>query len=141
METALVNKNYYQYNSAVYYTTRYGYQLKFKLLICGGYDKRFGKVVSKVKQFDGDDVNILKNLTRMKSERYDFQAICLKGEVYTFGGINNAELFVRSVEKHSPTNKNWVVVTDLFNNRHYFCACAFMDKVFVFGGYFYEHKI
>ena len=61
------------------------------------------KFVSEVKQFDGDDVNILKNLTRMKSERYDFQAVCLKGEIYVFGGINNGQHFVRSIEKYSPT--------------------------------------
>ena len=140
IETALVNKNYFQYNSAVYYTTRYCNQTKFKLLICGGFDERLDKFVSEVKQFDGDDVNNLKNLTRMNSERYDFQAVCLKGEVYVFGGINNAKHYVKCVEKYSPTHNNWMVVTELFDNRHYFCACAFMDKVYVFGGYFYKKK-
>ena len=69
-----------------------------------------------------------------------FQAVCLKGEVYVFGGINNAQHFVRSVEKYSPTYNNWMVVTELFDNRQYFCACAFIDKVNFFGGNLYEQK-
>ena len=35
------------------------------------------------------------------------------------------------VEKHSPLTKTWIEVADMFDNRQSFCACAFMDNIYI----------
>ena len=134
LKTFLDNNDLYQYKSRVNNTIRYCNQNNYKLLICGGQDKRLGKIVRKVQQLDGVDMKSLKNLTPMINERFWFQAVCLNREVYVFDGINNDYDHVRSVEKFTPTSNNWMVVTDLFDERYCYCVCSFMDKIYILGG-------
>ena len=134
LRTALVNKNYFKNKSTVYYTSRYCNQNNYNLLICGGFDERLIKVVSEVKQIDGNDVSNVKDLNPMNNCRYIHRAVCLKGEVYVFGGLNNALNFVEPVEKYSPSTNKWTVMTIMADKRQYFCVCAFVDKIFILGG-------
>ena len=39
-----------------------------------------------------------------------------------------------SVDKYSHSSKTCSKVADMYEYRRYFCACTFMDKVFIFGG-------
>ena len=39
-----------------------------------------------------------------------------------------------SVEKYSLTSKTWSKVAEMYDNRFSFCACAFLDKILIFGG-------
>ena len=39
-----------------------------------------------------------------------------------------------SIEKYSPTNKTWNKVATMYDDRTYFCACVFMNNIFVIGG-------
>ena len=67
--------------------------------------------------------------------RIKHKTVCIKGEVYVFGGYeerNENEKF--SVEKYSPATNTWNVIAKLHDDRKEFCACAFMDKIFVLGG-------
>lgn len=70
----------------------------------------------------------------MLEKRSSFKVVCLKGEVYVFGGYNK-EGRTKSVEKYSPTNKTWDKVTDMPGDRQVFCACAFVNNIYIFGGY------
>ena len=54
-----------------------------------------------------------------------------------FGGLGLAGKSLLSVEKYSLANKTWNYVSDLPDERHNFCACSFMDKIYLFGGYIY----
>ena len=140
LKTVLADKKYFQHSLTVYYTGRYCSQNKYNLLICGGFDERLDEVVSKVHQVNGNDMNNPKHLTQMKNERRSFEAVCLKGEVYVFGGIDNCENSLKSVEKYSPIFNEWSVVNNKFDKRQRFCACAFMDGIYVFGGYHFVSK-
>ena len=72
----------------------------------------------------------------MKFKRASFQAVYLKGVVYAFGGISNSNNVLKSVEKYSPFTNKWSKVADMFDNKGYFCVCAFINKIYVFGAYF-----
>ena len=115
---------------------RYCSQNNFKLLICGGYNTKTRKTVSNIDQVDGCNFNNVKVLPSMENERQISQAVCLKGEAYLFGGSDCYGNYIMSVEKYSPANNIWKKVTHIFDDRGSFCACAFMNKVFVFGGYY-----
>ena len=128
------------------HTNRHCNQKKFNILICGGF--RLVAFTSKwtfeanTNVIDGSNLKHLKFLPLMEKERKDFKAVCLKGEVYAFGGrnklSNSPESFVTVVEKYSPSTNKWSKVADMFDNRKRFCACAFMDKIFIVGGCFYD---
>ena len=59
-------------------------------------------------------------------------AVCLRGEVYVLGTDGYR---LESVNKYSPLTKSWSHVTDIPDKRYHFFACAFIDKIYVFGGF------
>ena len=141
LKTVLANKSYNSQNKPnINYTRRYCNQNKYNFLICGGYDKRLNRVVDKVNTIDGSNINFVRVVSPMNQCRKNFEAVYLKGEVYVFGGYDNANNLVKSVERYSPLTNTWNVLTNMFDNRDRFCACAFMNKIFIFGGSFYNKK-
>ena len=110
------------------------------MLICGGYDDRLDEVVSKVKQIDRSNMNCVKDLAPINQCREYFEAVCLKGEVYVFGGINSYANPVYVIEKYSPSTNTWKILTEMLDKRQYFCVCAFMDKIIIAGGFFYNDR-
>ena len=133
-----------QINSSFSHTNRYCNEEKFDILFCGGRDihrrvfrSRFrtsiGITNRTVNQIDGNDFKSVKGLSPMvQEERRNPKAVCLKGEVYVFGGRDGG--FASFVEKYSPSAKTWKKVADMHDDRVDFCACAFMDKIVLFGG-------
>ena len=113
-------------------------QNKFNLLFCGGHDFMTKKIVRNTIQVDGSNYNNIKVLSSMNKCRENFKAVCLKGEVYVFGGSNNDDNLVKIVEKYSPSRNTWKKVSKIFDDRQDFCACAFMDKIFMFGGEYFD---
>ena len=86
------------------------------------------------------DVNSLKDLEvfqPMKTERGFLEAVCLKDNLYVFGGRNNYNS-ITSVDKYSLTSKTWSHIAEMYDNRRYFCTCAFMNMIFFFGGLYLE---
>ena len=108
-------------------------------LICGGHDLRLKEVSSKVKLIDGSCVNNVKYITPMNHCRSTFEAVCLKGEVYVFGGRNNANNLVKSVERYSFSTNIWKNNSNMFDERKNFCVCAFMNKIYIFGGLYIQN--
>ena len=130
----LNQKCFYPAKTDKYYTNRYCCQNNFNILVCGGTNEK-KIVVRDVHQVDGNTLKYVKNVSQMKAERTSFEAVCLKGEVYVFGGHDNCKRLLISVEKYSPSTNNWNKVTDMFDQRMFFCTCAFIDKIYVFGGF------
>ena len=64
----------------------------------------------------------------MITGRYDHKVVYLKGDIYVFCGR------IKSVDKYSLTSKKWSQVAEMYDNRKFFCACPFMDKIFIIGG-------
>ena len=130
LNKALVGKKVTQCN----YTSRYCNQNSFSILLCGGiYD--FDEYDRNVSQINGSNFEDVKDLPPIKTDRVYHVAVCLRGEVFVFSGINNENIFIESVEKYSPSNNTWTVVTNMADKRLNFSACAFIDKIFIFGGY------
>ena len=139
LKTILGNKSKnYQNRENMNLTTRYCNQNKYSILICGGYTLLLSKSISKVKVIDTNNMNVFKDLRSMKKDRRNSKAVYLKGKIYVFGGCNKTFNSVNSIEKYSTSNNKWTVVTNMFEERQYFCACSFMDKIFIFGGYCHQ---
>ena len=120
--------------STIHNESRQCNQNMFKILICGGYNKIEKKFVTQVKEINVNNFKEYKDFTSMVEERHRFKAVYLKGEVFVFGGFNEVGP-TKSVEKYSPLSKKCVKVTDIPNKRQDFCACAFIDNIYLFGGY------
>ena len=110
--------------------TRYCDQKSLNILVCGGVHR------DSLVFFSNDifcvDVNNLKDLEvfqPMKTERGFLEAVCLKDNLYVFGGRNNYNS-ITSVDKYSLTSKTWSQVAEMYDNRRYFCTCAFMNMIF-----------
>ena len=121
----------YEDNSFIPNNSRHCNQSKFNIMICGGRD-RSSNIVGEVREFDVNNLQV-KTLPALVDQKERFVAVYCKGEVYVFGGFNTKNL-LRSVEKYSPVSKTWNYVCDLPDDRQYFCGCAFMDKIYLFGG-------
>ena len=140
LKEVLNNKdNYYQNKSSAYYTSRYCNQALFNILVCGGRNENYTPVKI-VKQLNANNFKSTNVLSSMIDNRVFSQAVCLKGEVYVFGGYDDNNKWIRSVEKYSPLNNSWIKVADICDERRSFCACAFMDKIFIIGGYIIRYS-
>ena len=114
-------------------THRYYEQKHSNILVCGGRDRRFRKrqTVRKVKQIDGSNFQKLSNLSSIKKRRHDAQAVCLKGDVYVFGGYDENDNDVMTIEKYSVLDDRWCIVAYMYDNRRGYCICSFMDKIYI----------
>ena len=125
--------SFYQNDLTVHRKSRNCNQNMFNILIFEGFDNKERKYNNKVKEFDRNSFQKHKDLTSMLEDRVYSEAVYLKGEAYVFGG-KSKKGFSKSVEKYSPVNKTWNQVTDIPDKRQHFCACAFIDIIYLFGG-------
>ena len=66
--------------------------------------------------------------------RHACNVVRLKGDIYVFGGRDGNSITVRSVEKCTLTTTNhWNKIAEM-PHLESFCACAFVDKIFILGG-------
>ena len=130
VEAILVNKQQLQPFSCNT-TNRYCNQSNFNILVCGGRNCGSDNFLSEVKIFNANNFNEVNNFPHMKETRSlrDLAAVCIKGEVYVFGGNGGVK-----VEKYSPHTNTWKHVIDMVDTRRSFSACSFMDSVYIFGG-------
>ena len=120
-------------------TTRYCNQKNFDTALCG--DDRTGLV----NLFQSLSTTVTNNLKRVKILpqtsycRKNSRVVCVKGQIYVFGTVNDGDL-MQTVEKYSPATKTWEKVADMYDERFRFCACTFMDSVLIMGGYYFTKK-
>ena len=114
----------------------YRNQIKFDILICGGFNNKLWQTSKKVTLVNGSNPKNITTLSPMITKREQFESVCSRGVVYVFGGRRNNEKWnTLPVEKYSPSTKAWSVVAKMFDDRIYFSACAFIDKAFIMGGH------
>ena len=116
-------------------TSRYCNQSDFKILVCGGKNVNLKKASKSVNLFYANNFSEVKSLPHMKEARWYFEAVCFKGEIYVFGGVDNNNNVINTVEKYSPGTNTWEYMTKMKDNRKFFIACSFMDNVYIIGGY------
>ena len=109
--------------------TRYCNQSNFNIVVCGGRTFNIREGLSDVNLFYANNFNKVNNLPNMKEGRCIFEAVCNKGEIYVFGGIDG-----KKIEKYSPATNTWENVIDMVDDRKFFSLCSFMDNVYIFGG-------
>ena len=126
-------------NTSICYINRYCGQKLFNFLVCGGYNVKRNIAVNSVNKIDGSNLNQAKVISSMPTVRRNPKAVFLKGEVYFFGGRNKRCTGEMSVEKYSPYNNKWSVVTQMFDKRQYYCACPFINKLYIIGGYCFQN--
>ena len=113
--------------------SRYCSQKNFEALVCGGFVDDDAR---KVKLFSLPEFKARKTLPNMKQGRLNFEAVYLKGSVYAFSGrhLSGNDRRVTTVEKYSLLDNCWTDVIVMPDRRIHYCACAFTDKIFIFGG-------
>ena len=116
-------------------TSRYCNQTNFNILVCGGRSYQIQKDSKDVQLFDAKKLHEAKILPQIKQSRSFFEAVCIKGEIFLFGGINYGYNVVRSIEKYSPVTNTWQHVIDMIDDRRSFSACSFMDNIYIIGGH------
>ena len=127
--------SFYQNVSTVHNKNRECNQDMFNVLFFGGRYKKAKKSTKQVKILNRNNFDQLKDSPSMLEERHCHKEVFLKEEVYVFSGLSSKKKYLKSVEKYSPVTKTWSYVCDLPDKRQGFCACAFMDHIYLFGGY------
>ena len=121
-------KNFYQNKCSGSCTSRYCDQDEFDIITIGNL-------------FFTQNVNLIdkrKNVTRLgdlHEKREDIFMVCLKNDVYIFGGSEEGMSSIM-VKKYSPLDDRWLELPDLDSaNRNYFSLCAFMESIYLIGGW------
>ena len=96
---------------------------------------RIDKIVSNVYNSRANISKTISMLAELKEKRRSyFNVFCIKGKYYVLGGVDDNKNPIMSVEKYSTSTKTWKTIAKMFDGREFFCACSFMDDIFVIGG-------
>ena len=105
--------------------------------VCGGWVSNPAGTTSTVKQISASNFRSVSVLSPMIKDRQCSKAVCLKDEVYIFGGWDDTSSipkWIRSIKKYFSSSNTWSRVAVMYDDRLNFCA--FMDKIFIIGGEF-----
>ena len=120
--------------SGVNLEKRFCIQKSFDTLVCGGTHRYSSVQCKSVSCIDVNNLGDEEPYPPMIEERESLEVVYVKGDLYVFGGWNNKNGWIMYVDKYSLTSKTWSEVAEMCDNRKCFCACAFTDKIFLFGG-------
>ena len=120
-------------SSTIYHTSRYCSHKSFKLIAYGGNNIKPMFTCGNLSFIDVNNLGVVDAYLQMNTKRWFLNTFWVKGDLYVFGGqISKGKKLI--VDKYSFTSKTWIQVAKMCDDRINFCACAFMDKIFVFGG-------
>ena len=129
-------KNSFPYNfTNILPRSRHCSQKNFNIIFAGGEYLNFGNFVRNAFSIEGTDFSNVNSLPIMNYGRAEFKTFFIKGEIYVFGGFDLNLKQVKPIEKYSPATKTWDVVGQMYDNRFYFCACSFIDSIYLIGGF------
>ena len=114
--------------------SRYCDQEHFNMILCGGYDFSSHTEVKKVLSINIDRLNSFKILPELNKSQMCSSMVCIKDEVYVFGGIYGNNDHVMSIEKYSAATNAWEKAGDFYDYRFRFSACSFMGNIYIVGG-------
>ena len=134
----LLNKttNFYPNKPSNFQLSRFCSQNNFDIFVSGGYSRNtiLHKIVrNEFQKVTWKHFNVVKDLSPMSSQQYNHKTVYCNGEIYKFGGSDDNDQLLYSVEKYSLTTNKWECVTEMIDCRTGFCLCAFMDKIFIIG--------
>ena len=135
MNEVLVNKTNHWQPNKFSNISRHCKQNNFQIIVCGGTTHITRNILNDVRCIEPNNFDVVNTLPQMTEGRKKFEAICIKGEVYVFGGLDYYGCCIMSIEKYSPSTKAWNTIADMYDDRKLFSACSFMDNVYIIGGY------
>ena len=121
--------------------SRFCDQDKFNIIVCGGSKNKNGKAVRDVYSIKANNQNNVISFPQLEEGRKWSKVVCIKGEVFAFGGIGNNFKRMMSIEKYSIDNKSWKVVGYMPDKYKSFCVCSFMGNAYVLGGKAQERSV
>ena len=131
VKNVLNNKSANSSNNA---TSRYCSQDSFDIIVCAGLQLPSRNVLNDSFTVKSSAFSHLKKMPQLKESRRSHRAVCVKNEIYIFGGVDENGETLKSVEKYSPVADVWTKVADMIDGRDRFCCCSLMDKVYLIGG-------
>ena len=128
--------NFNREKSNVSFSKTFRNQIKFDIMICGGFNSDLWQTSKNVTLVDGSNPKNVTTLSPMITKREQHESVCSRGVVYVFGGRRNNNVWdTLPVEKYTPSTKTWSVAAEMCDDRMHFSACAFIDKAFIMGGH------
>ena len=121
-------------SSSSYRTSRSCKQKCFNLLVLGGNKLKTAMANSNVSCINVNKVRDVEAYPPMITGRFNAKVVYLKGDIYVFGGCNKDGYWINSVDKYSLIYKKWIQISEMHDKCPFFCASAFIDKIFVNGG-------
>ena len=122
----------------VLYRNRYCNQENFSALICGSEDprnyERYNYQVLEVKLPSFE----VKSFPHVKKHRWQFNLVSVNSGLLAIGDEKFIDCFgsdFMTVEIFSHSSKMWRLQYVKFDNRCCYCACFFMSKLYVIGGF------
>ena len=113
--------------------SRYCTNNNFHIVFCGG--KVSGTLVRDVYSVKAYDLKTVEKLSNLKEGRQLHEVVCIKDEIFVFGGKDINLNCITSIEKYSNFTKTWEIVGHMPDVRFNFCACSFMGNAYVLGGF------
>ena len=124
--------------------SRYCNQSSFGILMCGGrtvwgYNEarcNYGRFVARdVRMIDPNNSYSVTTLPPMiRGRKLLKSAVCIKRQVYVFGGVDDRHHYVTSVEMYSFAAGTWKKIAKMHQKRRCFCVTSLMDSVYILGG-------
>ena len=114
---------------------RFSSDKNFNIVYCGGERSNSSRATNDVHYCKSNEENSFSTLPAMIKSRESPNVVYLKDGIYVFGGFNNQESNVQSVEKYSLITKSWKTITNMYDDRDHYCVIAFMDSVYVIGSW------
>ena len=122
------------YSSKFRTTSRYCNQDDFNIIICGGKDINTRTVVNDVYSIRANTFNSIDTLPKMKECRQWSNLVCIKDEVYVFGGFITLTNYITSIEKFSTITNTWKTIGTMYDYRYDFSVISFMENIYIIGG-------
>ena len=88
-----------------------------------------------ITQIDCKNFEDVKHLTSMEISRKYHQSVYCRGNIYMFSGYGKYTHKINCIETYSLLTKTRKNAAVMFDKRGGFCACAFIDQIFIIGGY------
>ena len=117
------------YEKELYSQSKYFHQIQFDIIFCGDYHLLEKGMSSCALRIDINSLNNEKILPKMNVGLQRFIMVCVKCDIYTFGGFNCKNKHIMSIQKYSPVTNTW----DMQDFREDFTACSFIDDVYLIG--------
>ena len=113
--------------------SRYCTHNNFNIFFCGG--KNLGSVVRDVYSIKAHKLKSVEKLPNLNEGRQWHEVVCIKGEIFVFGGKDIVDNCITSIEKYSSYTNAWEIIAKLPVKRFKFCACSFMGNAYILGGF------